>query len=36
MNIFNVDKMTNLLKKLLSYERYFQMNIDLEKVKDDI
>ena len=36
MVIFKVDKIKYLLKKLFSYERYFQINLDLEKIKDDI
>ena len=35
MNILNVNKINQLMIKLFSYERYINMNLDIEKIKDD-
>ena len=36
MEYIKVDNMKMMFKRLFSYERYFQMNLDLEINKEDV
>ena len=35
MKKLGVNNMKNLLKKVFSFERYFEINQDIEKIKDE-
>jgi len=36
MKNFKVVRMSELLIKLFSYERFFYMNLDMEKIKEEL
>jgi len=36
MKKFDVNNMKNFIKKLFSFERFFQINMDIEKIKESV